>query len=111
MDVIDKNMILTTTETLLNYGSLDTDMYTLIGQVSSELPFTLTIVADGIVIPYVYDVAQTVPFTISYNTMSSSNQFPIPKTTKFELHFDTSNEKSINLKLYKPYPISPVFPN
>ena len=107
MDVLEKNMITTTTNTLLNYGGLDKNTYTLVGQVSSDSPFTLTILADDVIVPFGYDLIQTVPYTISFNLMENSKVCDIDACASFKLQFDTTHPKDINLKLWKPYPISP----
>jgi hypothetical protein len=111
MDVLEKNMIITTTQTLLNYGSLEEELYTLIGQVVSDSPFTIRILSDDIVIPFVPTISEGDKYILSFNLMESNNQFFINPTNKFKLQFDTTNEKQVNLKLWKPYPISPVLPN
>jgi hypothetical protein len=111
MDVLEKNMIITTSEISLNYGSLEENLYTLIGQIISDSPFTITVLSDDIVIPYVPTVFQGDKYILSFNLMESNNQFLIHNTTKFKLQFDTTNEKQISLKLWKPYSISPVLPN
>ena len=107
MDVLEKNMRVTTTQTLLNYGGLDKNTYTLIGQITSELPFTLTILADEVIVPFGYDIIQTSPYTISFNSMENLNVCDIDTCSSFKLQFDTTHLKDINLKLWKPYPISP----
>jgi hypothetical protein len=107
MDVLEKNMIATTTQPLLNYGVLDKNTYTLVGQVTSDSPFTLTILADEVIVPFGYDIIQTVPYTISFNSMENLNVCDIVACASFKLQFDTPNPKEINLKLWKPYPISP----
>ena len=107
MDVLEKNMLVTTTQSLLNYGVLDKNTYTLVGQVTSELPFTLTILADDVIVPFGYDIIQTIPYTINFNSMENINVCDIETCASFKLQFDTPHEKVVNLKLYKPYPISP----
>lgn len=111
MDILEKNMIITTSEMLLNYGSLEEDLYTLIGQVVSDSPFTIIILSDDVIIPFVSTVSEGDNYILSFNLMESSNQFLINPTNKFQLQFDTPNKKQINLKLWKPYPVSPVLPN
>jgi hypothetical protein len=107
MDILEKNMIATTTQTLLNYGGLDKNIYTLVGQVTSELPFTLTFISDDVTIPFGYDIIETIPYTINFNSMENLNVTNIDTCASFKLHFDTTHPKEINLKLWKPYPISP----
>jgi len=107
MDVLEKNMIATTTQTVLNYGELDKNTYTIVGQITSDLPFSLTIIADNVIVPFGYDIIQTVPYTINFNSMENLNVYNIDKCSSFKLQFDTPNQKEINLKLWKPYPIYP----
>ena len=107
MDILEKNMIVTTTQSILNYGGLDKNTYTLVGQITSELPFTLTIVADDVIVPFGCDIIETIPYTISFNSMENLNVCDIDTCSSFKLQFDTPNPKDINLKLWKPYPISP----
>jgi hypothetical protein len=111
MDILEKNMIITTSEISLNYGSLEENQYTLIGQIISDLPFTINVLSDDIIIPFVPTIYEGDYFILSFNLNESNNQFLINNTTKFKLQFDTTNEKEINLKLWKPYPISPVLAN
>ena len=111
MDILEKNMIITTSEISLNYGSLEENLYTLIGQIISDLPFTINVLSDDIIIPFVPTLLISDKYILSFNLNESNNQFLINNTTKFKLQFDTTNEKEINLKLWKPYPISPVLAN
>ena len=106
MDILEKNMIATTTNTVLNYGSLETNVYTIVGQVKCDLPFTLKIIADYNIIPYEYDIVETTPYTINFNSIKNINVY-IDSCASFTLQFDTPNQKDITLKLWKPYPISP----
>jgi hypothetical protein len=107
MDIIEYNMIATTTNTVLNYGGLDKNTYTIVGQITSDSPFSLTIIADNVIVPFGYDIIQTVPYTISFNSMENLNVHNIDECSSFKLQFDTPNQKEINLKLWKPYPVSP----
>ena len=111
MDILEKNMITTTTNTLLNYGGLEKNTYTIVGQITSDLPFTLTIIADNVIVPFGYEIIQTdpysPPYSISFNSMENLNVSEIDACSSFKLQFDTPNQKEINLKLWKPYPISP----
>jgi len=107
MDVLEKNMMATTTQTLLNYGGLDKNTYTIVGQITSDLPFTLMITADNVIVPFGYDILQTGSYTINFNSMENLNVHNIDECSSFKLQFDTPNQKDINLKLWKPYPISP----
>ena len=104
MDILTKNMIWTSSDLLLNYGALDKGIYTLVGTVSSSLPFTLTVLVDGVVVPYKYDIYETDTYLITYN--SSFTYLPFETVEKFELQFDTTEEKKINLQLWKTYPIT-----
>jgi hypothetical protein len=110
MDVIAKNMKITTTDTLLNYGSLSEGIYVLIGNVKSISPFTLTLLADGNAVPFPYDVIEDDGYTIIFSTIYSTF-LQIGNTERFKLQFDTDVEKTINLKLMTAYPISPLLPN
>lgn len=110
MDILEKNMIISTSEMILNYGSLEKNLYTLIGQVISDTPFTINVLSDDVIIPFVSTIFDRDNYILSFNLMESNNQFLINDTTKFKLQFDTPNEKQINLKLWKPYPVSPVLP-
>lgn len=107
MDILEYNMIATTTNTVLNYGSLETNIYTIVGEVKCDLPFTLKMFADNNIIPFGYDIVETVPYTINFNSMQNLNIRTIDACASFKLEFDTPNPKDINLKLWKPYPISP----
>jgi hypothetical protein len=73
MDVLEKNMIITTSEIVLNYGGLEEELYTLIGQVVSNSPFTITVLSDDIVIPYVPTVSEGDKYILSFNLMESNN--------------------------------------
>jgi len=106
MDVLEKNMIATTTQTLLNYGGLEKNTYTLVGQITSDLPFTVSIIADDVILPLQYDIIQPDPYTISFNSNENLNVCEI-ECSSFKLQFDTLHLKHINLKLWKPYPITP----
>jgi hypothetical protein len=106
MNILEKNMIATTTNTVLNYGSLETYTYTIIGQVKCDLPFSLKIIADNNIIPFEYDIIETTPYTINFNSKVNLNVH-IDACASFKLQFDTPSQKDINLKLWKPYPISP----
>jgi hypothetical protein len=104
MDILEKNMILKTTDTLLNYGEIVADSHTLDGKITSSLPFTFTVLGDGIpLIPTQYSVP-TVPHSMSLN-----RPFTTGLVSKFELKLEGS-DFDINVKLWKPYPISPVIP-
>jgi hypothetical protein len=111
MNILEKNMIITTSEISLNYGSLEKNLYTLIGQVISDEPFTINVLSDDIIIPYLPTLLNSDKYILSFNLMESNNQFLINDTIKFKLQFDNTNEKKINLELWKPYPVSPVLAN
>jgi hypothetical protein len=106
MDVIEKNMILKTTNTLLNYGEIDADSHTLIGSITSTLPFTFTPLGDSLpLVPLQYSIPQGQ----GLHKISVNSQFTTGLVSKFELKLEGS-DFDINVKLWKPYPISPVLP-
>ena len=105
MDIIEKNIILKTSDTLLNYGEIEANSHTFIGNISSSEPFTLTVLGDNeILVPLQHSV------NFGVDTISVNFQFITGLVSKFQLklegtHFD------INVKLWKPYPISPLLSN
>jgi hypothetical protein len=112
MDLIEKNMILKTTsslqtggkETLLNYGDIDATNHILNGVITSSSPFTFTVLGDNEqLIPIKYSISQN-PHIISVNS-----QFTTKHVSKFQLKLE-GTDFDINVKLWKPYPISPVLP-
>ena len=104
MDVIEKNMILKTSETLLNYGGIDADSHLMIGTITSSLPFTFTALGDELpLIPLQYSVPQSQ----TLHSINMTRQFTTELVSKFELKLEGS-DFDINVKLWKPYPISPV---
>jgi hypothetical protein len=104
MDLIEKNMILKTTETLLNYGEIDATSHILNGVITSTLPFTFTALGDSLsLIPLQYSIPQGQ----GRHYLSVNSQFTTGLVSKFELKLEGSNF-DINVKLWKPYPISPV---
>jgi hypothetical protein len=105
MDLIEKNMILKTIDTLINYGEIDATSHTLIGSIHSSLPFTFTVLGDN---------EQLIPLQNSVDNGSShiinvNFQFTTGLVSKFELKLEGS-EFDINVKLWKPYPISKQVP-
>ena len=101
MDLIEKNMVLKTTDTLINYGEIDETSHTLIGGIRSSLPFTFTVLGDN---------EQLIPLQNSIDNGSShiinvNFQFITGPVSKFELKLEGS-EFDINVKMWKPYPIS-----
>ena len=68
MDILTKNMIWTSSDLLLNYGALDKGIYTLVGSVSSSLPFTLMVLADGVEVPFKQEIFDLDTYMISYNS-------------------------------------------
>ena len=68
--------------------------------------FSLKIIADNNIIPFEYDIIETTPYTINFNSIVNLNVH-IDACASFILQFDTPSQKDINLKLWKPYPISP----
>jgi hypothetical protein len=108
MDILVKNMVTSTTNTVLNYGSLETNIYTIGGQVTCDVPFTLKIMSDNNIVPYNYTIVESIPYTIYFSAMDGNQTVStIDACASFTLQFDTSEQKDINLKLWKPYPISP----
>ena len=104
MDVLELNMILKTTDTLLNYGGIDADSHIIIGTITSSLPFTFSALADDVqLIPLQYSVPQGQ----GLHKISVNSQFTTGIVSKFELKLEGS-DFDINVKLWKPYPISPV---
>jgi hypothetical protein len=102
MDVLELNMIHKTTETLLNYGEIEANSHILNGVITSPFPFTLTALGDDFqLIPIQYSVPG-LPHVLSIN-----KQFTTEMVSKFELKLEGS-DFDINVKLWKPYPISPV---
>ena len=105
MDVIEKNMILKTTETLVNYGEIDATSHMIYGIITSSLPFTFTVLGDDTpLIPIQYSVPANT-HKIIVNT-----QFTTGLVSKFQLKLEGS-DFDIQLKLWKPYAVSPVLPN
>jgi hypothetical protein len=106
MDLIEKNMILKTTKTLLNYGEIDANQHFLSGTITSLLPFTFTALGDEVqLIPLQYSV----PLNASLHSINVTSQFTTDLVSKFELKLEGS-DFDINVKLWKPYPISQVLP-
>ena len=107
MDIIERNMILKTTDTLLNYGEIVADSHLMIGTITSSLPFTFIALGDGSpLIPLQYSVPQGQ----GLHKISINSQFTTELVSKFELKLEGS-DFDINVKLWKPYPVSPVLPN
>ena len=106
MELIEKNMILKTTERLINYGEIESTIHTLNGYISSTLPFTFTVLGDN---------EQLMPIQHSFmsetsHLLSVNFKFTTGIVSKFELKLE-GTEFDINLKLWKHYPISPVLPS
>jgi len=103
MDVLEKNMIIQTTNTLLNYGEIDETTHTLAGVISSSSPFTITILGDNTIL---------VPSQSSGggNALNLTNVFTSEKINKFQLKLEGS-DFNIDLKLWRSYPVSLVLPN
>ena len=104
MEVLAKNMIITSSAPLLNYGRLDKGPYILLGQVQSASPFTLTILADGVVVNFKSIIYERDTYLLYFDD-GYNYEITVP-VEKFELQFDTTEEKKINLKLWKNYPIT-----
>lgn len=106
MDILEKNCILKTTDTLLNYGEIDADIHTIYGTITGSLPFTFTVLCDDTSrIPIQYSVPQGQ----GLHRISVASQFTTGLISKFQLKLEGS-DFDINLKLWKPYEISPVLP-
>jgi S1-C subfamily serine protease len=104
MDVLELNMLIKTTETLLNYGEIDANSHLMIGTITSSSPFTFTVFGDN---------EQLIPIQHSVvfggNKLSVNSQFITGIVSKFQLKLEGS-DFDINVKLWKPYPVSPVLP-
>lgn len=101
MDLLEKNMILKTTDLLLNYGEIDATQHILVGNIQSSSPFTLTVLGDqDILVPL-----QDSILTEDKHILIVSSQFTTGLVSKFELKLEGS-EFDINVKLWKPYPIT-----
>jgi hypothetical protein len=101
MDLIEKNMILKTTDTLINYGEIESSNHTLIGMIKSSLPFTFTVLGDN---------EQLIPLqnsldNESFHIINIIFEFTTDFISKFELKLE-GTDFDIQLKLWKPYPIS-----
>jgi hypothetical protein len=106
MDVLELNCILKTTDPVLNYGGIDADSHIIIGTINSSLPFTFTALGDEApLIPLQYSVPQGQ----GLHRISVNSQFTTSLISKFQLKLEGS-DFDIQLKLWKPYPISPVLP-
>jgi hypothetical protein len=104
MDVLEKNMILKTTNSLINYGGIDATNHFLSGTITSSLPFTFFALGDDVQLtPLQYSV----PLNQSLHSINATSQFTTGLVSKFELKLEGS-DFDINVKLWKPYPISPV---
>lgn len=105
MDIIEKNMILKTNDTLLNYGALDSTGHTLNGIITSSTPFTFTVLGDNEqLIPLQYSIPQ------NPHKMSVNFQFTTGLVSKFQLQLEGA-DFDIQLKLWKPHPITEPIPN
>lgn len=103
MDVLELNCILKTTDTLLNYGKIDATSHMIYGSITSSLPFTFTVLGDDVsLIPLQYSVPQGQ----GLHKIIVNSQFTTG-LVKFELKLE-GTDFDINVKLWKPYPISPV---
>ena len=102
MDIIEKNMILKTTDTLLNYGEIGATQHFLSGTITSSLPFTFTALGDiSPLIPLQYSI----PLNAGLHSMNVTSQFTTGLVSKFQLKLEGS-DFDINVKLWKPYPIN-----
>ena len=106
MDVLELNMILQTSDLLINYGEIDATQHTLVGNIQSSLPFTLMVLGDqDILLP-----AQASIIKEDKHILFVSTLFVTGLVSKFQLKLEGS-DFDIQLKLWKPYPISPVLAN
>jgi hypothetical protein len=106
MDILELNCIIKTTDTLLNYGEIDATSHTIYGTITSSLPFTFTVLCDDTSsIPIQYSVPQSQ----GLHRVSVASQFTTGLISKFQLKLEGS-DFDINVKLWKPYPISLVLP-
>ena len=107
MDIIELNCIIKTTDTLLNYGEIDADSHLMTGTINSSLPFTFTALGDDAqLIPLQYSIPQGQ----GIHRINVTSQFTTGLVSKFELKLEGSDLFDINVKLWKPYEISPVLP-
>lgn len=110
MDILELNMLLKTSHQIINYGEIGEGKHTIIGTVTSSLPFTFVVLGDGIpLIPIQYSVPMVVnPSPIPHRV---DVNFPITTgVSKFELKLEGTELFDIQMKLWRPYPISPVLP-
>jgi len=109
MDVLEKNMIVQTNDTLLNYGPIEETQHTLVGYITSPTPFSFIFLGDDVaILP-----SQTAEPANAENTsyITNVNQvFTTGSINKFQLQLQGS-DFNIHLQLWKPYPVSPVLPN
>lgn len=109
-DILEKNMLLKTSQFLINYGEIDESKHTLIGTVTSFSPFTFVVLGDGIpLIPIQFSSPITVSPTPILHRLDL-NKFFTTGVVKFELKLEGTELFDLNLKLWRPYPVSPVLP-
>ena len=106
MDVLELNCILKTTDCLLNYGGIDATSHILFGMITSSLPFTFTALGDELPLT---QLQYSVPQGQGLHQINVNSQFTTGLISKFQLKMEGS-DFDINVKLWKPYPISPVLP-
>ena len=108
MDLLEKNMVIETSESLLNYGELDETTHKLEGTIKSQTPFMFSLLGDGVVLDQRNSENVGSEHRIQYDFV-----FDTPHIYKFQLKLEKSIESNtvIRLKLWKPYPISPLLPN
>lgn len=108
MDILVKNMKITTTQQRLHYGTLSKNTYTMIGSISSNVPFTVQFQCDGII--------KDIPKTILDNTISFAPvdfiypSFETDETQDFQIILEGGDEYRVDLQLYEPYPITTLAP-
>ena len=106
-DILEKNCIIKTTDTLLNYGEIDPDIHTIYGTITSSLPFTFTVLCEDT--PRI-SIQYSIPQSQDLHRISVASQFTTELVSNFQLKLEGS-DFDINVKLWKPYPISPIIPN
>lgn len=106
MDLLEKNMILQTNETLINYGGIDATAHTLEGTIFSSSPFSLMVLGDNnTLLPLQNSIVQE-----EKNVICVITSFTTGHISKFQLQLE-GTDFDIQLKLWKPYPITEPIPN
>jgi len=105
MDLLEKNIVIQTSEPLLNYGELEETTHTLEGIIKSQTPFTVSLLGDGVVLDQRNSENVGSEHRIQYDFV-----FTTSHVYKFQLKLE-GTEFVIHLKVWKPYPISHLLPN